>query len=114
MNALAPSFIVEQFVAVQRHTLRGFCRIRMPSGMVLHDVAIHQKGEAAAWAAPASKPQLDRDGNVKRAGDGKIQYVPIVAFASRELRDKFSKQVIEAVRRTHPEAFDPELAEAGQ
>jgi hypothetical protein len=33
------SFIIEDFTAVVRNTLRGFARVRTPSGMVLHDVA---------------------------------------------------------------------------
>lgn len=36
----AHSIVIEEFVAVEKNTLRGFARVRMPSGMVLHDVAI--------------------------------------------------------------------------
>jgi hypothetical protein len=30
-------------VPVVRNTLRGFCRARMPSGVVLHDNGVHEK-----------------------------------------------------------------------
>lgn len=106
MNAsLPPAVIVEEFTAIARNTLRGFARIRMPSGLIFHDVAIHQKGDSA-WAAPASKVQVTRDGNTIRSGDGKLAYSPVVTFASRDLRDRFSKAVVDAMRRAHPEAFD--------
>lgn len=38
--------------------------------------------------------------------DGKIKYVPIVSFASKEARDKFSAAVIEAIRRQRAEALN--------
>jgi hypothetical protein len=37
--------------------------------------------------------------------DGRGLWVPIVGFASRELRDKFSTAVIDALRASHPEAL---------
>lgn len=97
--------VVEEFVPLVKNSLRGFCRIKLTSGMVLHDVAIHEKG-GTAWALPSSKPMIDRDGAAKRDVNGKIQYSPVVSFASRELRDRFNTAVIDAVRRVHPEAFD--------
>jgi hypothetical protein len=38
---MSAAFVIEKFAPVIRNTLRGFA-VRMPSGMVLHDVAIHQ------------------------------------------------------------------------
>jgi len=104
MSAAATAFIVEEFTPVVRSTLRGFARVRMPSGMIFHDVAIHAKGDAA-WASPASKPMLDRNSVAVRDGEDKIRYVPLVTFASRELRDRFSEGVIEALRQSHPAAL---------
>lgn len=98
-------FIVEEFVPVVRNTLRGFCRVRMPSGMVLHDVAIHMKN-GSAWAAPASKPMIGRDGTVMRDAAGKIQYAPVVTFVNKGLRDKFSDHVTAALRARCPEALE--------
>jgi hypothetical protein len=109
VSALAPevprnTIIIEDFVPVARNTLRGFARVRMPSGMVLHDVAIHQKGEAA-WANPSSKPQLDRNGQQMKDAAGKAMWAPIVSFGSRELRDKFSASVIDALRASYPDVL---------
>ena len=96
--------VIEEFVAVEKNTLRGFARVRMPSGMVLHDVAIHQK-DTAAWASPASKPMLNRDGVQMKDAAGKGLWTPIVSFASRELRDKFSAAIIEALRAAQPDVL---------
>jgi N6-adenosine-specific RNA methylase IME4 len=95
---MSATFIIEDFAPVIRTTLRGFCRVRTPSGMVLHDVAVHQK-DGAAWVSPASKPMIDRDGAVMRDAAGKIQYAPFVSFASREIRGRWSAAVIAALRK---------------
>jgi hypothetical protein len=99
-----PPFIVEDFVKVERNTLRGFAKVRTPSGIVFHDVAIHRQGDAA-WASPASKPLLDRTGHHMKDSNGKAQWVPIVSFTSKELRDRFSAAVIAAVQVSHPEVL---------
>jgi hypothetical protein len=101
---LPQAIAIEKFEPVVRNTLRGFARVRMPSGMVLHDVGIHQQG-GAAWASPASKPQLDRNGQHMKDAAGKAKWAPVVSFASRELRAKFSASIINAVRASYPEAL---------
>jgi hypothetical protein len=53
------SFVIEEWTPVIKSSLRGFARVRLPSGIVLHDTAIHLK-DGKAWASPASKPQLNR------------------------------------------------------
>jgi hypothetical protein len=97
-----PPFVIEDFVKVERSTLRGFAKVRTPSGIIFHDVAIHRQADAA-WASPASKPLLNRDGQHTKDASGKAQWVPIVSFTSRELRDKFSTAVIDALRISHPD-----------
>lgn len=96
--------VIEEFTAVEKNTLRGIARVRMPSGMVLHDVAIYRK-DTAAWASPASKPRLGRDGSQMKGPDGKGLWDPVVTFSSRELRDRFSSAVIDALRGARPEAL---------
>jgi hypothetical protein len=102
---MTPRIITEGFKPFPRNSLVGFVRARMPSGMVLHDVAIHQQGDAA-WASPAAKPQIGRDGtHIKK--DGKPQYSPVVSFASKVVGDKFSEAILDALRASHPEALVP-------
>ncbi len=98
-------FVIEEFSSMLRNTLLGFARVRQPSGMVLHDVAVHQKN-GSAWALPASKPMIDRDGAVLRDPNGKVRYTPIIDFTSWETRNRWSDAVIAAMRDAHPEVFD--------
>jgi len=95
---------IEEFTPIIRNTLRGFAKVALPSGMILSDVSVHV-ANGTAWASPASKPVLDRDGVAMRDSGGKIRYVPVVSFARRDLRDRFSNGVIEALRGSHPEVF---------
>jgi hypothetical protein len=106
----APAFVVEEFSSVTRNTLRGFVRVRMPSGMIISDVAVHLR-DARAWASPPSKPMLNRDGQQMKDQAGKQLWVQLISFASREQRDRWSDAVIAAVRSAYPRALD-ELAEA--
>ena len=86
--AVRHAFIVDEWKPMHRATLRGFCKVTMPSGMILADVAVH----------------LD-SGNVLRDQAGKVRYSPIVSFASKELRDRFSVAVIDALLATYPDAL---------
>jgi hypothetical protein len=96
--------ICEEFTPRISAALRGFARVRTPGGLIFHDVCVFQQGDRR-WATPSSKPQIAADGTViKRAG--KTQYAPVIAFASRELREKFSSAVVAAVRSVRPEAFE--------
>jgi hypothetical protein len=67
-----PPFVIEDFVKVERNALRGFAKVRTPSGIIFHDVAIHRQADAA-WASPASKPLLNRDGQHMKDASGKAQ-----------------------------------------
>jgi hypothetical protein len=102
--------IIEEFIPVIRNTLRGFARVRMPSGTIYHDIGIHQQG-AASWAIPASKPRLDRANQQMRDATGKLLWSPLVSFETRELRERFSSSIIEALREAHPRALDAVPAE---
>ena len=97
--------IIEEFIPVIRNTLRGFARARMPSGTIFHDIGIHQQG-AAAWASPPSRARLDRDQRQMKDAAGKLLWLPVVTFETRELRDRFSSSIVEAVRAAYPRALD--------
>jgi hypothetical protein len=96
--------VIEEFNEIRKNTLRGFAKVRLASGMILIDVSIHVSN-GKAWAALPAKPMLDKEGRALRDPEGKIRYAPVVAFATREHRDRFSVLVVEAVRDTHPEAL---------
>jgi hypothetical protein len=102
-----PPFLVSDWRPRQSGSLRGFLTTQLPSGIILHETAIHTRN-GIWWASPASKPMVSKDGTVLRGDDGKIRYSPIVSFASRERRDRFSRAVIEALRQVQPEVFAAE------
>lgn len=95
----------ETFHPMVRNTLRGFAEITIAQmRLTIRDVAIHQKGESR-WAALPAKPQIRDGALVKDPGTGKIQYTPIMDFDGREVRDAFSRAVVQAVLERAPEAF---------
>jgi single-stranded DNA-binding protein len=57
------------------------------------------------WIAMPSQKRLDCDGNPVTGDNGKPVYSEFVGFRDRGVRDRFNSEVIEAVRREHPEAL---------
>ena len=97
-------FLIEELTAISRNSLVGFARVRTPSGTVFHDVGIYQK-EGKFWASPPSKPKLNRDGVHMKDAAGKGMWTPVVTFSSKEVRERWSAAVIDAVRISHPEVL---------
>ena len=88
-----------------RNSLLAFAKVEFPSGLIINDVTI-LKGERGPWASPPSKPMVGRDGTVMKGDDGKIRYTPTIEFSSKEIRNRWSDSVIEAMRAAHPEVFN--------
>jgi hypothetical protein len=89
--------VCKSFRPLRKNTLFGFAEVHIAEfDMVLKDIAVHEKG-GSRWAAPPARPQLSKDGAAIKDAAGKIQYSPIIEFASREARDRFSAAVISAV-----------------
>ncbi len=89
---------------VRRNSLLGFARAELPSGMIVADVTI-LTGARGPWASPSSKAMIGSDGAALRDAAGKIRYVPIIEFATTEIRSRFSAAVVEAVSAAFPEAM---------
>ena len=89
---------------MRKGSLLGFAKIELPSGMVLNDCTVLM-GNNGPWASPPSKPMISKDGIAMKDAEGKQKYVPIVEFASKEVRERWSAGVVEAVRQAHPEVF---------
>jgi hypothetical protein len=86
-------------------TLRGFLSAHLPSGLVLHELMLHER-DGQWWLSFPSKPMLGADGVALRDERGKIRYsAPIIEFTSRSAKDRFSALVLEALREAHPEVF---------
>lgn len=94
--------IITNWKPMDRNSLRGFLSAQFPSGLIVHEVSVHASN-GKVWASPPSKPLIDgTSGNALRDGDGKIRYVPLIAFSDKSLRDRWSKAVVEAVLRVNP------------
>lgn len=94
-------FKVLDWKPIAKGSLRGFCKIEMPSGMVICEIGVFF-GENGLWAAPPSKAMVGRNGPVM-GSNGKPRYSAMVEFTSKDLREKWSGAVIAALVREHPE-----------
>ena len=106
MQPTQPAMVIEEFKATARNSLVGWCRVRAPSGMVLHGVGVFAS-DGRAWVTAPSKPKIGRDGAPMRSADGKPLYIPAVSFATKDAYLRFSFAVIEALRLAHPDALPP-------
>jgi hypothetical protein len=102
------SVIVEDFTPRHSNTLRGFVTITIPE---LHlrvcDLTAHEKN-GARWVGLPAKPQIGRDGTVRKGDNGKTLYTPVLEFTDKETRDAFSNKVIAALLEFAPAAFEDE------
>jgi hypothetical protein len=101
---------VEAFTPRVANTLRGFATIAIPElHLRIHDLSVHEKGESR-WCGLPAKPQIGRDGVVRKGEDGKTAYSPILEFTDKATRDAFSARVIAALLEFAPAAFEEEAA----
>jgi hypothetical protein len=89
------TFVCKSFHRLNRNTLKGFADITAAELQLTINVALHQKG-GSRWVALPSKPMLKGDTVIKDE-TGKIKYIPVLQFASREVGDAFSAAAIRAV-----------------
>ena len=102
---------VTAFRPFRRGTLCGFAVVHINElHLTIHDVAVHQQPGGACWTALPAKPLLDRDGNPRRTGAGKIDYARMLNFDSRAVADAFGDAVIEALLEFNPTVFDETAA----
>lgn len=87
-----------------KNTLRGFATVELPIGLVISDITVHTKN-GKSWASFPAKAQIDKDGQI-RVADGKIQYVKILEWSNRDLSDRFSNALVQAVLAEHPDALN--------
>lgn len=90
-----------------RTTLRGFARVRFPSGIILDEVAIHCTEDGMRWVSPPARPMIDKQtGTVLRDSvTQKIRYQPLIAFTTNGVRHQWGQQVLAALLAKHPDAI---------
>jgi DNA-binding cell septation regulator SpoVG len=82
------SVVVTEFRSHVKNTLRGFLSCELPSGMIVHGLAYHEKNQSR-WVGMPSQQWLGDQGNK--------QYSPVIEFASREVANKFRDAVLSAL-----------------
>jgi hypothetical protein len=95
---------LKEWKPMERNALRGFATVEFASGLVINDVSVLVT-DGKPWASPPSKPMLNRDGQALKDKNGKIRYQPIIEFANKAARDRWSDAVVGVVQRAHPEAL---------
>jgi hypothetical protein len=104
------SVTVESFHAHSSGTLLGFATVLIPE---LHlrviDCPVHKKN-GQRWLAFPAKPQISKDGSVRRDERGKALYVAVLEFTDKETRTAFSARAIAALLARFPAAFDEAAA----
>jgi hypothetical protein len=83
-----------------KNTLRGFAAVELPNGLTITDISVHLS-HGKSWASLPSRPQLNADGTARRGDDGKIVYSSILKWRDRDLADRFSAAVVQAVEAEH-------------
>ncbi|MEO1089345.1 MAG: hypothetical protein AAFX81_01830 [Pseudomonadota bacterium] len=84
---------IHSYRSIGRGSLLGFAEVELDGGLVLHGVGIFEK-DGRRWANPPGKPRLDRDQKPVRGAGGRIEYDPVVSFATKSQRDAFSETVV--------------------
>jgi hypothetical protein len=100
-----PKMRLLEWRPMARNMLRGFCVVELPSGLVIRDIAIHEKA-GKCWANLPARPILDAEGRHISNHAGHKQYAAVLGWRDRDLADRFSAALVELVRAEHPSAFD--------
>jgi hypothetical protein len=81
----------------QSGTLRGFAEIRIAQmRLTIRDVVVHEMN-GKRWAQMPAKAQINKDKELIKDRDGKIQYAKILDFDNKDVADAFSAAVLRAV-----------------
>jgi hypothetical protein len=94
MSTAAPSCrpqtpVASDWKAFSKNTLKGFFTLQLPSGMVIHGLTAHVKGESRWIGLPGQK-------FVKT--DGTTSYTPVIEFTDRLTADRFRDLALAALK----------------
>jgi hypothetical protein len=81
------AFVVREWRPHSKNTLVGFLVLELPSGLVIRDVMLHQKGDARWLSMPAREYQRD----------GERSWVPLIEFTTKATREAFQSAALVAV-----------------
>jgi hypothetical protein len=96
---------VESFKPLRSNTLYVFADIVIPEVRLrVRETTVHQM-DHRWWIKLPAKPQIDRNGVVRRDERGKIAYSAFLQFTDWATHDAFSQRAIAALPERFPYAF---------
>ncbi len=82
------SLQIRDWVPHQKNTLKGFFTASLPSGLVLHSLMLHEKGDARWIGFPSREWTND---------EGVKQYAKLIEFRDRRTADRFRDALLDAL-----------------
>jgi hypothetical protein len=82
---------IKNWTPLTKNTLRGFCTVKLPSGMLIHAVMLHEKGDHRWISLPAREYTDEKT--------GKKQFARFIEFDNRTIADRFRDQVLASLDR---------------
>jgi DNA-binding cell septation regulator SpoVG len=80
-------------------SLRGFFTLRLPSGLVIHDLSLHER-EGSRWVQLPGKPLIGRDGRqLTTPKTGRLAWDVVVEIPDSKTRAKFQDEALRAIDR---------------
>lgn len=81
---------VQDWKPFEKNTLRGFFTVILPSGLVIHSVMLHVKGDSRWISFPAREYTNQQ---------GEKEYARLLEFTDSKIGNRFRDQVIAALDR---------------
>ena len=82
--------LISGFRPHQKNSLKAFFTATLPSGMVLHNLTLHER-EGVRWIGLPAQSYVDEQ--------GQRQFTRIIEFATRASADKFRDEILAALDR---------------
>lgn len=88
----------------RQNTLYGFCTIELPCGLIIRDIAVHQKGQRS-WICFPGRPVVNSEGRRTVNPAGHRPFTAVLNWRDQDLADRFSRTAIDIVLAAHPDAL---------
>jgi len=82
------SFVATNWKPFQKGAMRGSFSVRLPSGLIVHDIALFEKGASRWIAMPRQR---------YKSKDGQESFAAIIEFATSRAADAFRHEAVAAL-----------------
>jgi hypothetical protein len=83
----------------------GLFDVELPSGLQILDIRFGVGSRGGACVMMSAEKMRDRDDRILLDDRGRPKWRTLVNFRTKDVRERFSDQVLAAMRRAHPELF---------